>query len=43
MLVRGMEAPRLGLLGRKMKEGSSRWVDDISRLRAEECFADFEA
>ena len=43
MQEKGREAPRLGLLGRKMKEGSSRWVDDISRLRLEECFADFEA
>jgi hypothetical protein len=43
MLERGREAPGLGLLGRKMKEGSSQWVDDISRLRLEEYFADFEA
>ena len=44
MLAMGREAPRLGLLlGRKMKEDSTRWVDDISHLKVEEFFADFEA
>jgi hypothetical protein len=43
MLVMETEAPRLVLLDRKKKEGSTRWVDDISHLRVEECFADFEA
>lgn len=39
----GREAPRLGLLDRKKKVGFTRWVDDISHLRTEECFVDFEA
>ena len=39
----GREAPRLGLLDRKKKVGFSLWVDDISHLRTEECFVDFEA
>jgi hypothetical protein len=43
MLVMETEAPRLVLLDRKKKESSTRWVDDISHLRVEECFADFEA
>jgi hypothetical protein len=42
-LAKAKEAPRWGLLDRKMKEGSSRWGDDISHLMAEECFVDFEA
>jgi hypothetical protein len=42
-LAKGREALRWGLLDRKMKEGSSQWGDDISHLRAEECFAGFEA
>ncbi len=43
MLEMGREAPRLGLLDRKMKEDSTRRVDDISHLKVEECFTDFEA